>query len=199
MSLPIIFVVSGAHDTGKSSVLNCLNQDFGYPVRKEAFLLLREKLGEGRFFHDTKKPLVFDSSPTHICPLCRPLEFTKMLLEEQLLIEQSCQEPITIIERGAYDYIAHLRFRGINTSLSDLSFRPQLFAPYKTVFVLEVMRELQEPKWGKNIDTRLQEALKINKLIAGEYLRQGFKVVLVPKATIKERVFFIKKAIRTAA
>lgn len=196
MNDKVIYILTGAHDTGKGAALDYLAKNFGYAIKEEAFRLLRNDLGEERFFHAPEKPFQPNDSPNHICPVCRPKELTTLLLRKQLEIERNLPDGITIIERGFCDYFASLRFLGIN-DWKDSELPKESFAKYKLVFLMEVMNELQEPKFGKSLGQRIGEAIEINDFLFREYLESGFRVILVPRGTINDRAnlidFLIKR------
>ena len=185
-----IYIVTGAHDTGKSATLEYLKKEFGHATIGEAFKALQKECGEAMFFHAPDKPFVPNGSPDHVCPICRPKELTSMLLRKQLEIENGIAGGTTVIERGFGDYLATLRFLKID-DWENRDFSARRFAKYKLVFLMEVMPELQEPKFGKSLEQRIQEAVEINECIFQEYFQSGFKIVAVPAGTIKDRAKLI--------
>lgn len=190
-----IYVVTGSYDVGKSATLDFLKQNFGYLVREEALKIIQQEISPEIFFHNPNEPYAENLSPTHICPRCKPKELTELILKKQLELERSCSEQITILERGFCDSIAYLKWLGIDNTVGP-NIATDLFAKYRLVFLMEVMDGIQEAKWGKTKETRAKEARDINELIFREYLRHGFKVVIIPAGTIVERASLIDSLIQ---
>lgn len=195
LALGEIFVVTGAHDTGKSSVLQYLKEVFGYQISLEAAGTVLKLLGQ-RSYHPTDLPFILNNSKDHICPRCKPIEFTKLVLAEQLKIEKACFRGGKIfLDRGYFDCLVYLRWIGIG-DFSCLDLNSLAFARYKLVFLLEVMEELQEPKFGKSLRERINEAVQINKLTFQEYASAGYKVIIVPPGTIEQRASIINAVVQ---
>lgn len=191
---PEIYIIAGAQDTGKSTTLGYLDKEFGYATVEEAFKLLRKELGEECFFHDPSKPFLRNDSPDHVCPACRPKELTSLLLKKQLEIEKGISGR-AIIERGFCDYLAALRFLKVS-DWANQEFTKELFAKYKLVFLMDVMSELQEPKFGKSAEQRTKDAIGWNEFIFQEYFQSGFKVIMVPGGTIEDRASLVDSLIK---
>lgn len=190
-----IYVIAGAYDTGKSSTLRSLKEIFGYQTHSAASDQILSILGN-RSFHPKDQPFVLNNQDFHICPRCKPLEFTELVLNRQLEIEKELRGiGNVILERGYGDYLAYLHWMGIN-NFSNLPFNPADFARYRLVFLLEVMGEWQESKWGFSKEERRVGAIKLNELIFQEYTGAEYKVIIIPPGAAEQRAVIIDRIIR---
>ncbi|MBM3199528.1 ATP-binding protein [Candidatus Woesearchaeota archaeon] len=176
-----LYVVTGAHDCGKTATLEFLRGVYGYNIQKEAASLALDDLGSKKLGHDPCMPLKKIYGKRHICPVCTPLKFAKLALKKQKELEKLASEG-SLLERG---YVDIIEFYTRHNKTKDL--KHDKFADYANVFLLEVMPSLQEPKWGKSKQERTEEARRINDRLLKMYTAEGFNVSFIPAGSVEER------------
>jgi predicted ATPase len=189
-----VFVATGAFDCGKTTTLEWLHDHHGVRIHAEAHLRALARLGERRAGHLPGQPFSAISHPDHFCPMCRPWEFTQLVLDEQRSIELSAQ-PGDLLERGFVDPIEMLLRR---TDAPDDAPRPawQPIARYVRVLSFDVMPQLQSPRWGRSAQQRTRDAIAINERLDRMYRAAGCEVVHIRAGSIEARAAQVLSYIR---
>jgi hypothetical protein len=188
-----VTVVTGAFNCGKTTTLEWLRDHHGVRIHGEAHLRALALLGERTAGHPPGRGFRRIDDPAHFCPMCRPWEFTELVLAEQRAIELAARNG-DMIERGYLDPIEmFLR----NTKASDDSPHPSWtpVARYWRVVLFEVMPELQRSRWGKSVVQRVAEAIAINQRLARLYQAAGFEVIAIPPGSVERRATLLIDAL----
>ncbi len=189
-----LFVATGAFDTGKTATLDHLSERYGIRVYDEVYLEVLRELGERTLGHPADRPFERLESAAHFCPLCRPGPFRDRVLRKQQALEARCP-PYALLERGYVDpWEMFTRNTGAPPRIPV--HEKARYADYATVFLFEVMPELQRPRWGKPAARRVEEALRITHRLRRLYREQGFAVLAVPPGTIADRAVLIAESIQ---
>ncbi len=178
-----VVVVTGAFDCGKTTTLEWLREHHGVRIHSEAHLRALDLLGERKLGHPPGQGFSRIADPDHFCPMCRPVEFAELVLDEQRAIERAA-EPGDILERGYLDPIEMLlRNAGDDAQIPAWT----AIARYTQVFLFAVMPELQRPRWGKPPAQRIAEAVAINERLAQLYRAAGYELIEIPPGPVGER------------
>ena len=186
-----IYIITGAHDTGKTATLRHLKENYEYVIFKEAPKRVLESLGQ-RCYHDPILPFKFNYSQQHVCPKCRPIELTKLVVREQKNIENKING-CALLERGFPDYVAFLK--SMNVNFSTLKRELKCLYKYHKIFLLDVIPEIQEAKFGKTKQERIKEAFYFNQLLLTEYKTLNYEVLVVPPVSVQDRAMYIHENI----
>lgn len=177
-----VVVVTGAFDCGKTTTLAWLRDHHGLRIHDEAYLHALAGLGERKLGHPPDQGFSRIDDPAHFCPMCRPLEFAELVLEQQRRIERSAM-PGDLLERGYLDPIEMLQRTGGEVAWP--SWTP--IARYAQVLVFAVMPELQRPRWGKSAAQRVAEAQAINARLERLYRTSGHAPIVIEPGTVEAR------------
>lgn len=178
-----LYVATGAYDCGKTATLEHLKDFYGYKISMEAPATVIEELGSKALGHSADRPITKICSESHLCPVCKPRKFTKLVLKKQKEIEAMAAEG-SFIERGYID-AAEFFLRISGKKELPFAYKPEV--EYAHVFLFDVMPSLQVPKWGKSLEERLEEAKEINKTLFGMYSNKGYDIFVVPAGSVQER------------
>ena len=191
MTLPPVFIATGAYSVGKTTTLRWLSEHRGVTVHAEAHPQAVAALGERSLGHPPGQPFSRIDDPAHFCPACHPRAFCDQVVALQHRIEAAAS-PWDLLERGVYDPVEFcLRLGGAPASAIedeaclDPAWRP--LRPYARVFLFEVMPELQQPKWGRTADARVAEALMIEGRLERIYATRGYDIVRIAPGRVEER------------
>ncbi len=190
---PKLYVATGAYDCGKTTTLEFLRDSYGYIINKEAARSVLEELGGKKLGHQFDKTLQKILSEDHICPVCTPLEFTELVFKKQKELEYNAKER-SFIDRGYLD-IVEFFLRSSNLNEFSLNYKKEEFGSYLSIFLFDVMPNTQVPKWGKSIEKRTEEAIRINRRLFDMYTAEGFKVYKIPPEPIENRAEMIHEII----
>lgn len=188
-----LYVVTGAFSCGKTTTLRHLAATRGYTVYREAPLLVFEDLGPRIKGHPPGHSFQAIREPTHLCPMCRPLEFAEMVLAKQAIIEANAAEG-AILERGYLDPVEYY-LRKTGRLHYPLDLHPWRFARYAQVFVFAVVPEAQQPRWNKTKEECIAEAEWINERLLRIYVEAGFQSHVIRPGSIEERADIIHQLI----
>ena len=168
-------VITGAPGTGKTSLINVLKIK-GYKCYDEYSRKIIEegkKIGIKNFF--LEKPKLFSY---------KIIKGREKQYKESLSVKKSIGNLI-FFDRGIYDVYAYLH--SLNKSYVFPEKKPQF--DYHKIFILKPWKSIY-----KNDSERIEKfnfSLKIDKSIRHTYKKYGFKLINVPKTTVKERIKFI--------
>ncbi|MCH2194820.1 AAA family ATPase [Kordia sp.] len=166
------YIITGAPGTGKTTLLNALQQQ-GYCTFKE---VSRRVIVSQQNINGTKTPWQ------------DIIGFTELVSQQ---IVQELALPLTsdaFVDRGLADTIAYLNLKNhpIPKKLQQFDYKNYY---HTMVFLLPIWEEIYI------IDSqRLQsfeEASKLQDLIIEVYQKLGFSIIMLPKASITERLKFI--------
>ncbi|MBD3231413.1 AAA family ATPase [Candidatus Dependentiae bacterium] len=170
---PIICVFTGAPKTGKTSVLNRLEQD-GYTIFPEAATEIIENDLKKGFENPNKNPAIFQK------------KIVEKQIEDQYKIANIDEQEIVFLDRSIIDGLAYSKFNKheppkelVNNIKRDFFNFVFIFEPLNEYCTDEVRLEKKEEL--EELFFKLIEAY-------GEY---GYSVIRVPKLTIEDRKTFI--------
>ncbi|MEW5818717.1 MAG: ATP-binding protein [Cyanobacteriota bacterium] len=184
-----IFIATGAYDCGKTTTLKYLRANYGVKIHKEAHLIVLEKLGNKINGHAPDKPFEKILANDHFCPMCNPLEFAEMVLEEQLTTEKLASNG-DFIERGYIDPLEYY-LRNSNQPEWTGKYSKRNFLNYSKVFLFNVIAATQVPRWGKTAEIRIKEAHHINERLHKMYSNAGFDICTIPDDSVENRAKMI--------
>jgi len=184
----IAYIFSGAFDSGKTTTLQYLKENYGYNFHHEAHNSVLNELGERTFGHNPIKYFETIEKKNHLCPMCTPIDFFNLAIQKQWGIEASLSDG-EFIERSQIDIVEHCER---NTEVNSI-FKLKKLVTYKKVFIFEVMPKLQQPRWGKTKEKRITQAKEITKSLIKIYQRYGIPYILIGPGSVKERALFVKK------
>lgn len=169
-----MFVITGPSSSGKTTVINYLQQ-LGYPVVREA---ARDILKEGVL---TPRTIEFQTelAQRH---LSREKEIRASVPQS---LSGSSTHDIAFADRGLYDGVAYCKYFG----LQDIPEILKTELRYDAIFFLDPLREFEHD--GLRVESGQKEALAITNLIRKEYEARGIPCVDVPMDSIEKRVKFI--------
>lgn len=167
-------VISGGPGTGKSSVIKYL-----------------ESLGH-HCLHEVSREVILEAQKQGISQMFleNPLLFSQKLLEARVKQYESLknyEEEITFIDRGIPDVVAYLDYFGTDY--------PETFKKacnennYDKIFLLPPWREIYLND-NERYET-FEEAESISNYLKKTYLSFGYKIIEVPKLSVKNRCDFI--------
>ncbi len=163
------YIITGAPGTGKTSVLNALRKR-GYLCYDEIsrkVIIKQQQLG------------------THKTPWGDLSGFVDLVYEHTLIALQCPIESDAFVDRGVPDCIAYLREKSCEVPEYLFTF------PFKQYYAATVFLT---PPWEEiysNDPQRLQsyqEAVRIHEQLIQVYQNLNFKIEILPKATVVERV-----------
>ena len=169
-------VVTGGPCFGIDTTLKHFKK-IGYPVVDEAARnLIDEEMAKGRTIEEIRKD---------------EREFQKQVLSRKIEIEKNLpRDEIIFLNRAVPDSIAYYRNYGLDPGPVIKLCEKGL---YKKIFLLE-----QLPKFEKGYartETK-QTAKRLGRMIKEAYQQLGYKVILVPVMTVRERVEFIAEFLK---
>ncbi len=187
-----LYVLTSAFDCGKTTTLRHLAEAYGYRTHQEAHRLALTALGDRKEGHPMDRPFRKINDEQHFCPWCKPIEFAQLVLETQRSIENRARDG-DLLERG---FVDPLEYYERNTGMES-AWRWTPVSQYQFVFVLDVMPDLQRPKWGKSKHARVMLARQINHRLTEMYETRGFSIVRVRPEDVAGRALFIHRIIQS--
>lgn len=174
-------VITGAPGTGKTSVINRLEQK-GFHCFHEIIrdMTLKAKT-EGQSDTFVSNPLVFVDDA---------LQFNKDLLsgrKKHYLESLDMDEKISFFDRGIPDVLAYMDFFGQEYGEDFISACKE--HPYTTVFILPPWKEIYVSD-NERLET-FSEAERIHDSLFETYSHFGYVPVTVPKTSVERRIDFI--------
>ena len=174
------YVLTGAPSSGKSSILLALEKEFNYLIIREA----AEDLIKFYQANGIKEPWLLEEFQD---------ELLKLQLQRELSVENNKAYKEVFIDRGIVDGLAYYQFdKKELSSLMKLALENLKQKPYKKVFLIEKLGTYQKTKVRKESQ---EEADFLEKLQEKNYQDQGYEVIRIKSAPIKERVKEILKHI----
>lgn len=169
MKVPSWYVITGGPSSGKTTVLQKL-QELGYFIVPEAArVFIDEYVKKGISAQELRK----DESL-----------FQKQVLEMKLKIEETVpKDRIVFFDRGIPDSIAYFRICGLNTKEVEKISKNR----YRKIFFLEQLPFQQDYARIENKKT----VKKLNQLLLEAYENLGYTIVHVSVASVEERVRLI--------
>ena len=167
------YIITGAPGTGKTSIIKELkNRDFRC-IDENSREIIAEQIKNGGEILPWRNQIAFEN------------QISNMRTEQYLA---TTGNSIHFFDRSAIDCIAYL-------ALSNLGVTPQIMQSVKncnfnkTVFYTPIWEQIyiNDSERKEN----LEQAKKIEKAIINAYQSQGYKLVEIPKISIKERADFI--------
>ncbi|WP_062053833.1 AAA family ATPase [Aquimarina longa] len=172
------FIITGAPGTGKTTAINTLRKS-GYQCFEE---ISRKIISHQQENGGTKTPWGDLTG------------FTDMIYQQTIIELQLTITKHTFVDRGLPDIIAYLQAgtHPIPEYLLDFPFKKFYNT---TVFLMPLWEEIYstDPQRPQSYE----EAMLIHQHLIRVYKRLGFKVIVVPKTTVAQRVDFMQSIITT--
>lgn len=167
-------VITGGPGTGKSSII--------FELEKRGYTCL----------HEISRQVTLDAQKEGIDQLFleQPLLFSKKLLEgrdAQFIEAEKSKENIIFIDRGVHDVIAYMDY--FDTKYGEPFISTCKDRKYDQVFMLPPWEEIYQSD-NERYES-FAEAEKISKYLSNTYIDYGYKPLIVPTGTVKERADFI--------
>ena len=168
------YVITGAPCSGKTAVINGLEQK-GYQVIHEvARAYIDEQLQKGQSISQIKADI---------------LSFESNILYKKIEIEQSLTEnTIIFLDRAVPDSIAYYMLEGLNP---DDAIHKSKLTRYKRIFLFE--RLGFEKDDVRSEDEKI--AVQLDHLLQKSYDMLGYDIIHVPLISVEKRIDFILKNI----
>ncbi|NKI32060.1 AAA family ATPase [Croceivirga thetidis] len=174
-------VVTGAPGTGKTVLVNTL-EERGYKCFHEIIrTMTAAALEAGTEKEQVSNPLVFVDDP---------LKFNSFLLEgrlRHLLESKNLEEEICFFDRGTPDVLAYMDY--FDQNYDDSFIEICKVHRYDKVFILPPWKEIYV-RDNERLET-FEEAKALHENLMNTYKRFGYKVDMVPKGSIEERVAYV--------
>lgn len=175
-------VLIGGPGTGKSSVLNeLINRNYHCmpEVSREVTLKAQQDGIDQLFLED-------------------PILFSKLLLEgreQQFIAANDTSHEQVFFDRGLPDVYAYLKFS--NTEYPDYFKEKCIQYIYDKVFLFLPWEEIYITD-NERYET-FEESVKINTFLESTYKELGYKLIIVPFGSIKDRTDFIINSLKSDA
>ncbi len=174
-------VITGAPGTGKTSIINGL-EDKGYYCFHEIIRDMTsnaKKEGEAEAF--VSNPLVFVEDA---------LQFNKDLLSGRVQHYKNSLEldvPFSFFDRGVPDVLAYMDF-------FDQTYQEEFISAcedhrYDSIFIVPPWQEIYISD-NERLET-FDEAEKIHEALVNTYTRFGYDPIIVPKNPVSDRIAFV--------
>lgn len=184
---PLKIVITGAPGTGKTSVINELD-NLGYRCLHEVVrnLTLKAKKEVGNKSHGSN-PLAFVPDP---------LAFNRKILKlrkKQFLVASAAKDSLTFLDRGIPDILAYMNFFNQKYPIEfenaskdyryDLIF---LFPPWKEIYVAD----------NERLES-FKEAVSMHDHLLQIYTYYNYKPISVPKSTVEARSSYVLETVKS--
>nr|WP_299340040.1 ATP-binding protein [Allomuricauda sp.] len=178
-------VVTGAPGTGKTSIIQGLEQKGFYCFHEIIRDMTSKAKTEGKTDTFVSNPLVFVEDA---------MQFNKDLLSgrtEHYLESLKLNEPMSFFDRGIPDVLAYMDFfnqkydRDFEKACEDYR--------YTSVFILPPWKEIYISD-NERLET-YAEAEKIHEALEQTYVHYGYKPIMVPKTPVGQRIDFILESL----
>lgn len=177
MTTPLKIIISGGPSTGKSTILQILQQN-GYKCFDE---VAREVI---------KNQLAINSN---LVPWLELEKYSNLVFEK--LIEQAAEADrfeLSFLDRSAVDVIAYLKHGGCPIP-EHMDLNKYNLGYCKTVFFTPFWSEIY--KQDSERKELVEDAKLLSECLYNTYIEKGFTVVEVPKVEPIERVRFIQNCL----
>jgi len=172
-------VITGGPSTGKTAVIDTLESE-GFTCLHEGIrAMTKEQKGEA---------VEFKSNP--IVSVADPMAFNQTILEARIQQYQSVskeEKEVVFFDRGIPDVLAYMDCFG---QTYDATFTDACHVHrYNQVFLMPHWKEIHVSD-NERFES-FEESLKVHACLMHSYAELGYEVIIVPKASIQERVSFI--------
>lgn len=164
------YVITGAPCSGKTSVINALEQQGFRVVHEVARAYIDEELLKGKSLEQIKTD---------------PYQFENHIFLSKLKIEASLpQNDIVFLDRAVPDSIAYFQLEGLDP---DQPIEKSKLVRYKKIFLFERLAFLED---GVRSEDNLV-ADRIENLLEASYRKLNYEIVRVPAISVEDRIAFI--------
>jgi len=170
------YIITGGPGSGKSSLLSALVDKSYQGFEEISRVIIREQ-------HENGGDMV---------PWLNLAAFAELCYEKMSSQLDDCKSDCTCFyDRGLPDIIAYVRRGGLEV---PTKYFEKVKAYNKTVFLTPPWQEIfindnERPE-------SYEDAVEINKFLKSTYSELGFKIIELPKISIKERVTFIEDILK---
>jgi predicted ATPase len=166
------YVITGAPSSGKTAVINALEQQ-GYPVVHEvARNYIDKELKKGKHIGQIKADILL---------------FERHILNKKVEIEKSLPKDAPFfLDRAVPDSIGYYILEGLSP---DEPIKKSMKVRYKKIFLFERIAFEKDDVRSENDEI----AAKLNRILKKSYQMLGYGIISVPLLSIDDRVDFILK------
>ena len=167
------YIITGAPGTGKTSIINELKKRGLNCSDEISRKIISEQIKKNGEILPWKNQILFEN------------KVAEMRTKQYLSIPKNC---ICFFDRSAIDCIAYLKLNNLETT-SKIIKEIKKCTFNKTVFYTPIWKEIYVT--DKERKESITQAQKIEFSIINTYKSKGYKLIPIPKISIKERADFI--------
>ena len=167
------YIITGGPGTGKTSIINELRKRGFYCINENSRSIISEQIKHGGDILPLKDQISFEN------------QITKIRTNQYL---SSPEDSVCFFDRSSIDSIAYLKINNLDVPSEIIELTKQC-SFNKNIFYTPIWEEIY-----KNDNERkenIESAKKIEKAIMETYKLKGYKLIKIPKLSIKKRADFI--------
>ena len=167
------YIITGGPGTGKTSIINELRKRGFYCVNENSRSIISEQIKQGGDILPWKDQISFEN------------QITKIRTNEYL---SSPKDSVCFFDRSSIDSIAYLKIKNLDVPSEIIELTKQC-SFNKNIFYTPIWEEIY--KNDKERKENIESAKTIEKAIMETYKLKGYKLIKIPKLSIKKRTDFI--------
>ncbi len=166
------YVITGSPSSGKTTVIEALQQKGYAVVREAARVLIDREIAKGKTIQEVRKDT---------------MAFQNNILMINVEAQQKLpKDKLIFFDRGIPDNIVYRQLAGLDISKVLRFCRP---LQYRRIFLMDPLPHIQD--YARVASP--EDALKTHALLKEVYQNLGYEIVSVPVMSIEERVKFIEE------
>ena len=167
------YIITGAPGTGKTSIINQLKREGYYCIKEYSREIIEQQIKNKGNILPWKDQMAFES------------QVAKKRFKQYISSPKDC---ICFFDRSNIDCIAYLKLNNLEpTSEMEQDIKKSCFN--KSVFYTPIWKDIYITDHERK--ENIERAKMIEKTIIETYKKKGYKLIKVPKLSVKERVDFI--------